>query len=92
MQQGELMNHPGQMLTQPKMCREPNQRQRREFEPLLTPHEASDYLRVHAKTVIRLARQGQIPALRIGKHWRFRVSDLTEWTDLKLKSACQPAE
>ena len=85
------MNDSGHSLTQPKMCREPIQR-RREFEPLLTPHEASDYLRVHAKTVIRLARQGQIPGLRIGKHWRFRASDLTEWTDLRLKSACQPAE
>jgi excisionase family DNA binding protein len=86
------MNHAGQSLTQLKMCREPIQRLQREFEPLLTPHEASDYLRVHAKTVIRLARQGQIPALRIGKHWRFRRSDLTEWTGLRLKSACQPAE
>ena len=86
------MNHPGHTSTQQKMCREPIQRPRREFEPLLTPHEASDYLRVHAKTVIRLAREGQIPALRIGKHWRFRISDLTEWTDERLKSACQPAE
>jgi excisionase family DNA binding protein len=85
------MNDSGQAATH-KMCRVPIQRQRREFEPLLTPHEASDYLRIHPKTVICLARQGDIPGLRIGKHWRFRSSDLTEWTGSQLKSSGQPVE
>jgi excisionase family DNA binding protein len=42
------------------------------YEPLLTPAEAGAYLKVHPKTAIRSARQGGIPALRYGKHWRFR--------------------
>lgn len=47
------------------------------WEPLLTPEEAAAYLRIHPKTVIRMARNRTIPALRLGKHWRFRRSDLT---------------
>ena len=65
---------------------------RTEFEALVTPAEASAYLRVHPKTIIRLARQRAIPALRIGKHWRFRLSDLIDWTATKVQSPCQPVE
>jgi excisionase family DNA binding protein len=76
-----------------RMCREPLDRHfRTEFESLVTPAEASAYLRVHPKTIIRLARQRAIPALRIGKHWRFRLSDLIDWTETKVQSACQPVE
>jgi PTS system nitrogen regulatory IIA component len=60
------------------------------FEPLLTPAEAGAYLRVHPKTVIRSARQATIPALRYGKHWRFRQSDLVAWVDQQIKSPRQP--
>jgi excisionase family DNA binding protein len=62
------------------------------WEPLQTPEEAAAYLRVHSKTVIRMARTQMIPALRLGKHWRFRSSDLTAWAASQVKSACQPDE
>ncbi len=62
------------------------------LEPLLIPGEAAAYLRLHSKTVIRKAREGQIPAIRIGKHWRFRASDLTAWAASQVPSRCQPAE
>ena len=62
------------------------------WEPLQTPEEAAAYLRVHPKTVIRMAREQVIPALRLGKHWRFRSSDLTAWTASQVKSACQSDE
>jgi nitrogen PTS system EIIA component len=61
------------------------------FEPLLTPADAGLFLRVHPKTVIRDARHGTIPALRYGKHWRFRKSDLAAWVDQQIKSPRQPA-
>jgi excisionase family DNA binding protein len=60
------------------------------YEPLLTPAEAGAYLKVHPKTAIRSARQGVIPALRYGKHWRFRESDLVAWVDQQIKSPRQP--
>jgi excisionase family DNA binding protein len=62
------------------------------WEPLQTPEEAAAYLRVHPKTAIRMARNQMIPAIRLGKHWRFRRSDLTDWAASQVKSACQPNE
>jgi excisionase family DNA binding protein len=61
------------------------------FEPLLTPAEAGDLLRIHPKTVIRLAREGSLPALRLGKHWRFRRSDLGAWVESRVSSNRQPS-
>ena len=60
------------------------------WEPLLTPADAADYLRLHPKTVIRMAREHQVPAIRLGKHWRFRSSDLTAFAASQVKSSCQP--
>jgi excisionase family DNA binding protein len=62
------------------------------WEPLQTPDEVAAYLRIHPKTVIRMARQKAIPALRLGKHWRFRNSDLTAWADGEVESRRQPNE
>jgi excisionase family DNA binding protein len=62
------------------------------FEPLLTPIQAGEYLRIHAKTVIRLAREGELPGLRLGRHHRFRLSDLADWVESKVSSSRQPTE
>jgi excisionase family DNA binding protein len=45
---------------------------------LLTRAEAARYLRVSDRTVSRLIRTGQLPALRIGRAVRIRQSDLLE--------------
>lgn len=49
------------------------------FERLFSADEAAIYLRMHVKTLQRLAREGTVPAARIGKYWRFRLSDLDHW-------------
>jgi excisionase family DNA binding protein len=49
------------------------------FERLHSAEETAIYLRMHVKTVQRLAREGQLPCARIGKYWRFRLSDLDHW-------------
>jgi excisionase family DNA binding protein len=49
------------------------------FEPLLTAEEAAGHLRIHVKTVQKMAREGVIPCLRMGKYWRFRLSTLDQW-------------
>jgi excisionase family DNA binding protein len=51
------------------------------FEPLLDTEEAAKLLRIHPKTLRRNALRGEIPATRIGRLWRFRVSVLNEWLD-----------
>jgi len=62
------------------------------FEPLWTPKDAGIYLGIHEKTVIKMARLGQLPALRLGKHWRFRRADLVAWAESQVQSTCQPGE
>ncbi len=57
----------------------PTQRAFGAFEPVLNTTEAAVLLQVHPKTLQRLARQGAIPAFRIGDLWRFRASALDEW-------------
>jgi excisionase family DNA binding protein len=49
------------------------------FEPLLDSDEAAALLRIHPKTLQRMARRGQISGIHIGKLWRFRASDLDKW-------------
>lgn len=48
-------------------------------EELLDSREAAGLLRIHPKTLQRMARQGQIPAIHIGKLWRFSPSALLLW-------------
>ena len=50
-----------------------------EFEPLLDSEEAAALLKIHPKTLQKLARRGEVVAIQIGKLWRFRVSALNDW-------------
>lgn len=43
---------------------------------LLTAAEVAAIARVDAATVSRWARSGVVPAVRIGRDWRFRRSDV----------------
>ena len=53
-------------------------------EPLLDTDEAAAIIRIHPKTLQKLARRGVIRAIQIGKVWRFRASTLEEWIQEKL--------
>ena len=46
------------------------------IEPVWNCIEAARFLRLHPKTVKRIARLGQIPGCRLGRRWFFRPSDL----------------
>jgi excisionase family DNA binding protein len=59
------------------------------FEPLLDDKQAGEMLGLHPKTLQRLARRGEIPAVRIGRYWRYRASVLNEW--IEVNSSGQPA-
>lgn len=62
------------------------------LEPLLTPVDAGNFLGIHEKTAIKMARLRQLPALRLGKHWRFRRADLASWAEDQVQSTRQPVE
>jgi len=46
--------------------------------------EAAQLLRIHPKTLQRMARKGEVPAMQIGKLWRFSESALLSWQQDKL--------
>jgi len=54
----------------PYLAEEPGHR------PLLTPAQAAERLRLHPKTVVRMARDGRLPAVKIGTGWRFDANRL----------------
>jgi len=46
---------------------------------LMTLQEVADYLRVTEKTVYRLLKRGRIPAVKVGRQWRFDKKSIDEW-------------
>jgi len=45
----------------------------------LTPHEISKILKLHPFTVTRLAREGKIPAFKVGGVWRIEKAEFESW-------------
>jgi excisionase family DNA binding protein len=50
-------------------------------EAFLTTEEVLAYLQVNLRTVYRLIQAGKIPAVRVGRQWRFRKRDVDAWLD-----------
>jgi excisionase family DNA binding protein len=55
-------------------------------EQLLDSHEAAALLKVHPRTLQRLAQRGEIAGVQVGKLWRFRASSIADWIDQRLAS------
>lgn len=51
------------------------------FEPLLDSEEAAALLKIHPKTLQKMARRGEVVAIQIGRLWRFRASALNRWLE-----------
>ena len=52
----------------------------------LTAEELSKILRVPKTTLYTLSQQGKIPALKVGRHWRYMKSELNRWVEANHKS------
>jgi excisionase family DNA binding protein len=50
-------------------------------EAFMTTEEVLQYLQVNLRTVYRMIKAGSIPAVRVGRQWRFRRSDLDQWLE-----------
>jgi len=48
---------------------------------LLTVREVAESMRVSTMTVYRLIRSGALPAIRVGTHFRIRVTDLDHYLE-----------
>jgi excisionase family DNA binding protein len=71
------MNHNGVVRNQtgPRIVAE------EEFEPLLDSEQAAALLKIHPKTLQKMARRGEVVAVQIGRLWRFRASALNRWLE-----------
>jgi excisionase family DNA binding protein len=50
-------------------------------EVFLTTEEVLEYLQVNLRTIYRLIKAHKIPAVRVGRQWRFRKRDIDVWLD-----------
>jgi len=46
---------------------------------ILTTKEVAEYLNIHPLTVHKYAREGKIPAFKIGTDWRFHKKHIERW-------------
>ena len=50
-------------------------------DTILTTEDVLAYLHVNLRTIYRLIKAGGIPALRVGRQWRFRKADVDLWLE-----------
>lgn len=50
-------------------------------DAFLTTDEVLKYLQVNLRTIYRLIKSGKIPAVRVGRQWRFRKRDIDAWLE-----------
>lgn len=46
---------------------------------IMTAQEVAQYLRLDKATIYRLAQEGRIPAVKVGRTWRFKKELIDEW-------------
>jgi len=46
---------------------------------IMTVQEVAEYLRLNEMTIYKLAQEGKLPALKIGRSWRFKKGLIDEW-------------
>jgi excisionase family DNA binding protein len=59
-------------------------------DAFLTTEEVLEYLQVNLRTVYRLIKAGKIPAVRVGRQWRFRKRDIDAWLETQRPRADRP--
>jgi excisionase family DNA binding protein len=55
----------------------------KEFPQIMTIADVAEYLGLHELTVRRLAREGAIPALKLGRQWRIKRDLLEKWIETR---------
>jgi len=54
---------------------------------ILTIEEVAAYLRLKPQTIYKWAQEKRLPAVKLGKEWRFRRSIIDRWLDDQLLSS-----
>ena len=53
---------------------------------IMTLEEVAHYLRLKPQTIYKWAQERRIPAVKLGKEWRFRRSILDRWLNEQMLS------
>jgi excisionase family DNA binding protein len=53
-------------------------------DEILNIKEVSDYLKIPVSTIYKLVQDGKVPAVKVGKHWRFMKKDINHLFEQKL--------
>lgn len=51
----------------------------RDADMIMTVTEVAEYLRLGEATVYRLAQEGEIPGVKVGRSWRFKKGLIDAW-------------
>ena len=51
---------------------------------ILNVEEVSKWLRIPLSTLYGMCRRGEIPCIKIGKHWRFEQKRIETWIENKI--------
>ena len=52
---------------------------------IMNTKEVSEFLKLHPFTVNKMAREGKIPAFKIGVDWRFHHRHIERWINEKIE-------
>lgn len=58
----------------------------------LTPEFISSVFQIPIQQVQKLARKKEIPAIKVGRLWRFREEDILKWIEQSYSEPCQMSE
>lgn len=61
---------------------------RKQQDTVMTIDEAALYLKLSKSTLYHFARDGKVPAVKVGRHWRFHKDAIDAW----LKSNGKPGD
>jgi len=53
-------------------------------EEVLNAQEASEYLKISKSYLLKMAKEKQVPSLRIGRIYRFTRASLNQWINERL--------
>ncbi len=56
------------------------------FERFIDLATAAELLQIHPDTLKKKTRAGEIPGRKVGRRWKYRLSELDAWAKSKLTS------
>jgi excisionase family DNA binding protein len=60
------------------------------MENIMTLEEAAKYLKMKPQTIWLWAQKGNIPAIKLGKEWRFLRGVIDEWLNQRFDKKFNP--